>query len=243
MKKLYIPILGTFLSVAQISLAGIPIQENNTCPVGGETFKTTGTASCSSMGHTLSMKRISSCDFVTPLPQCPKNKLPMYKDFTDTDISELAKIMETRAYKDASIGSPFQLAAIVEQKLSSFDRETLFFILQQGIWYTPEQVMDNPEYMTSYHRTADNVFELLEDGDRPFWRGAQAFVHMQQGNLNAARNAVEMMKQENNNGNDYLTEYIDALTYCLDKLDDKELCSASSSLRSHMQKDKKNSRN
>ena len=227
------------MSCAQIAYAGMPVQQEEICPVGGKTFKTTGTASCSTMGHTISLKQVTSCDFVTHLPQCPGNKLPMYKEFTDSDLFELEQIMESKEYKTFSKGSPYRLAAFIEQKLSSFDRETLYFLLQNGIWRTPEQVMNDADYMSDYHTAANNVFELFKEEERPFWRGAQAFVHMQQGNLNAAKNAISIMKKENSSGKEYLTTYIQALEFCIENSDDAELCSADTSLRAHKNKDEK----
>jgi hypothetical protein len=76
--------------------AGIPTSEKVKCAVGGKSFTITGTMSCSRFGGSQDFlfKVESSCDFVTKLPQCPDNGLPMYKEFTAAEVALLKNYLK-----------------------------------------------------------------------------------------------------------------------------------------------------
>ncbi|PHR51491.1 MAG: hypothetical protein COA47_17960 [Robiginitomaculum sp.] len=95
---------------ASSAFAGIPTEEEITCPIGGEEFMITGTLSCSVMGATMSLGRITSCDWVTVLPICPTLGLPLYRDFTADEIIALTDFVQTEEYKHL-YGQPSWLRA------------------------------------------------------------------------------------------------------------------------------------
>jgi len=118
---------AVFLSTS--AMAGIPIEDEVTCPVGGEKFKITSTASCSTMGRMLSLQPVTSCDFVTRLPICPKNKLPMYRDFDDDEIKTIKAFMKTKAYKEALSESPYIRAYLLSKEIESSESQESFFLI------------------------------------------------------------------------------------------------------------------
>ena len=54
--------------------------------------------SCSSMGATMSLRPITSCDFVTRLPVCPSNGLPLFKDFPADEVARPERYVQTPDY-------------------------------------------------------------------------------------------------------------------------------------------------
>ncbi len=236
MKFIKSTLLILSLSASQSVWAGMPIDKEVSCAIGGEKFKTTSTMSCTTFGQTMSMQPITSCEFVTKLPQCPGNKLPMYKEFSEAELLEIEKIMHTEAYKDAATKSRYFLAATIEQSLSSPDVVEIFSLLQQGLWYTPKQSYEDSDYMRAYHKSAKAAFAQEDYESKPFWRGAQAMVFIGEGNLTAARNNIKLMKTDNAESKDYLKSYKRALTYCLKNPTDDKLCQPTTSLREHTDK-------
>jgi hypothetical protein len=129
-----------FLS-ASFGWAGEPISTKVKCPVGGQRFKITQTLSCTTMGRTMSLSPVTSCDFITRLPVCPKNGLPMYQDFSDAQIAELKVFLKTPEYAALMPLSPWQRAYGVAVHLGQSGSSTAFGILVQAFWYEPDEFL------------------------------------------------------------------------------------------------------
>lgn len=128
-------LLFLLVGVAQ---AGEPIRVEIVCPVGGEAFEITSTSSCSSRGRTLSFRPDTSCDFVTRLPVCPSNGLPVYKEFSEDEIADLTEWMESAEYSDLLGLSPWVRSYRVEEHLDEVPSSIGFNVLMQMMWYEPE---------------------------------------------------------------------------------------------------------
>jgi hypothetical protein len=210
---------------AHFSFAGIPIEQEETCPVGGEKFKIKSTLSCSNFGlRTLALRLVTSCDFVTRLPQCPGNNLPLYKDFSQQDLNEIRALMPTTAYKAAQSRSRYYLAATIEQTLSSVDEKTVFFTLQNGLWYAPEQGFSDPIYMKAYHAAATRAFTQTSIPNKSMWQAAEAFSYIHEGKRQKAHNIIGQLQAENKDGKPYLAQYLDALAFCVTAKAGEERC-------------------
>lgn len=221
------------LTVGQTAFAGMPYPDEEICPIGGEKFKTTSTASCSTMGRTLSMQAITSCDFVTHLAQCPSNKLPIYKKFSEQDLLEIKEFMKTETYKNNKSKSRYYLATIIEGALTSQDTLTQFFMLQNGLWHTPNQSYGDPVYMNAYHKAASIAFQSDDLEGKPFWRGAEAMVFLKEGDLEAAKKNINLMTSDDADNAKYLGKYKKALKYCLGHPQDEKLCQLTTAIRAH----------
>ncbi|HEX4848364.1 MAG TPA: hypothetical protein VFV30_09485 [Novosphingobium sp.] len=144
--------LGASLSfLASAGIAGIPTSDKLTCPVGGKSFSVTGTASCSTFGATQDffLKVETSCDFVTRLPQCPDNGLPLYKEFTKDEISLLKDYVATPEYTALAGRSRFAIAKKVDDFLVSKGSKSAFgfWYVLGGLQYDREATLSDPEYM------------------------------------------------------------------------------------------------
>lgn len=74
--------------------AGIPVVIRKTCPIGGEQFDFTTTASYSTFGARLDGKPYGSWSFPLALPECPGNGLILYKeDFSADELTRLGALI------------------------------------------------------------------------------------------------------------------------------------------------------
>jgi len=226
MNVLYRCIIGTVTALcisAQVS-AGSPFSKVITCPVSGEEFRTTSSVSCSTMGYYLSKKPFTSCEFVTQIPVCPSNNLPVYKKFSDTEIEVLRTIIDTNEFNATSDISRFYSSYYIENNLSETNTETAFTLLLRGVWEDP-QLLENLHYAKDF----DHVFEYLANDEtiegKGFFYGAYAYTLMQRGKFRRAKRYIKKMaKVQGDKDRDYLDKYIKALKYCSKNFDEAALC-------------------
>jgi len=199
---------AVFLSTS--TMAGIPTEDEVSCPVGGEKFKITGTASCSTMGRMLSLQPITSCDFVTRLPICPKNKLPMYREFNDDEIKKITAFMKTKAYKDALSETPYYRAYLLSKEIESSESQESFFLIQNALWYGKNTSQISELYQTEL----DETLPKFDEGDRPFWLAAGSFEHWLSDNVEKAKQRLQDAKSLAAPENEYLARYLQRLDDC-----------------------------
>lgn len=175
-----------------LSAVGIPTTEEVTCPVGGEKFKITGTMSCSSWGdRTLSLRPISSCDFVTRLPQCPSNGLPMYRDFSEEEVIRLEQWINTDQFAEARSKSRYYLAYVTEQHLKlEIEPFVLLELLILGVWYDPDATLSDTAYLDEYFKAAAQFFESPGDVDIPFIKLLMTYPAMRAGRIALAEEYI-----------------------------------------------------
>jgi hypothetical protein len=81
-------------------LAGTPVTTRMTCPIGGERFDFTTTASYSIFGTRPDGKPFGSWTFPLELPECPGNGLIVYKEnFEPAELTRLGALIETPGYR------------------------------------------------------------------------------------------------------------------------------------------------
>lgn len=153
----------TFISVfflvgvftASAAFAGIPTSETMECPIGGETFEITGTASCSSRGRYMSMRPQSSCDFVTKIPVCPTNGLPIYRSFTASELENLTVFIATPEFAAMKDKSPHQVAYGVAHHLGETLSPTGFSLALGAWWFEGDAFRNNIRMQDSFLREAE----------------------------------------------------------------------------------------
>jgi len=198
----------TFFSSS--AFAGMMTDEEIICPVGGETFKVAGTASCSTMGRTLSLKPVTSCDFVTRLPVCPSNGLPVYRDFEDSDIKALESFMKTDAYSNLQSEQPYLRAYYIAKEVEPTDSQEPFFLLENGIWYGDKDT----KLDTLYQSELDSINESLPEEDLPFFLAAGAHHAWMTGEKERAAQLLLSAKILDNGEAGYLSRYLQRLDAC-----------------------------
>ncbi|ASP36065.1 hypothetical protein CHH27_24750 [Labrenzia sp. VG12] len=144
--------------------AGIPVEREMTCPVGGEVFKVVETLSCTSFGRTMSFRGVSSCEFVTRLPVCPGNGLPLYVDFSEDELEKLEVFMKTDAYQAIQAVPPWQRAYRVAAELDHTGSNRGFFLLLQALWYESDTFLKDAAGLDALETEAEG--EVARAGAR-----------------------------------------------------------------------------
>ncbi len=148
--------------------AGMPVEATMKCPVGGEEFTITKTPSCTTMGRTMSFRPRTTCDFITRLPVCPSNGLPVYQEFSEEQVIDLTRFMESEAYASLKQLPPWYRAYRIAEHLGETKTRATFGLLLEAFWYQPEEFLDSETAMD--HLLAEAGFELerLQEPSRPF---------------------------------------------------------------------------
>lgn len=128
--------------------AGMPFPQKMKCAVGGEAFTHIGTASYSTWGSRPDGKPYGSWSFPLAIPECPGNKLVMYREFTPAEMGRLASLLDSAEYKAlATHDSTYYRAAWLERALNP-GSEAAIFLLFRASW----QMDDNAERKAAYQR-------------------------------------------------------------------------------------------
>lgn len=205
------------LSIGQTADAGTPTSETVECPIGGETFEVTGTMSCSVNGRYMSMRGQSSCDFVTRIPVCPSNGLPLYRDFSDEELGILEAFIQTPEYAAMREKSPHQVAYGVAHHLGETMSSIGFSLSLGAWWYEGDAFLANPRIQDSFLREAEAELGRADVGDAPFVAGLTAFAMAHAGRDDFARRWLNEAK--NRLGEDaFAKAYVEAVSACLQDL-------------------------
>lgn len=162
-KRLAIGVLAAFSSPAR---AGMPMPEEMTCPIGGEAFTYIGTASYSSWGSRPDGKPYGSWEFPIPLPECPSNRLVLYKKFDATEIKALKSLINTPEYKRLAGETGYYRAAWLMKAMNNGKLTDRLWMITQASW----QADGDPERKARYQREfAEGVAALPAAPDDLDW--------------------------------------------------------------------------
>lgn len=202
------------LGGATIVHAGTPFEAEVTCPVGGEVFTVIDAYSCTSYAdRTMSFARLSSCDTITRLHQCPTNFLPIYKPFTPAEIEVVAEFMQSESYENAVDQSRYFLAYLINGQVGGTGASG-FGLLLAGLWYDPENTYSDPLYMDSFFYEAASKLNQTGAGDLPYYQALVAFAYLKAGGRDMARDLLEKARGPDINDG-ILPVYIDAIETCM----------------------------
>lgn len=170
--------------------AGVPTEERMTCPVGGEEFTTTGTASCTFFGRTMSLRPLTSCDFVTRMPVCPSNGLPVYREFTDEEVARLEQIVTAPGWDDVRMLPPFLRAYALAQELDGGSDEERFGLMLNAFWYETEALIGDPVAVQALVSEIEAELDRAPAQSAGFLHGMAAMALAHAGMTEAAREHV-----------------------------------------------------
>lgn len=118
-----------------IADAGIPVVVRKTCPIGGQQFDFTTTASYSTFGARLDGKPYGSWSFPLALPECPGNGLILYKEeFSADELTRLGALIqrpEFAAMREAET-SYYRLAWLLREMGEPVENQ--LWMLTQATW-------------------------------------------------------------------------------------------------------------
>ncbi|MBL4806459.1 MAG: hypothetical protein JKY31_04130 [Rhodobacteraceae bacterium] len=187
-------ILAAIVGVPTFTAAENPVSVQITCPIGGQVFEVIETDSCTTYPvRLMSFAPTSSCDFITRLPQCPGNFLPMYKDFSEADLALLRDYMVTESYDSSVDLSRFYLAYIIEKYIGN-DPSLAFSILMDGYWFDPLNTFADEIYAQAFFYEALGATRRAQANDRPFVQAMIAYVYLKSGQLEQAQEFLNLSK-------------------------------------------------
>ena len=156
--------------------AGTPVHVEEKCPIGGETFIVVKSPSCSYFGQSMSFRKSSTCDYITRLPVCPDNDLPLYREFTKGEISRLSAFVETEEYDRLRQLDPWQRAYRIEEYLGHTGSNSGFLLLLQALWYENESFLTNEPLLDRFAAEAEAEIDRVEEGEKPFVAAILAYA-------------------------------------------------------------------
>lgn len=122
------------LACAAPAFAGFPVQSEETCPVGGETFTFTTTGSYSIFGQRPDGKPFGSWTFPLALPECPSNALVVYREFKPEEIPALTALVLSPEYQALRDETPYFRASWLAARMDAADPLTSAFLLLSATW-------------------------------------------------------------------------------------------------------------
>jgi hypothetical protein len=155
MRKL---VLAAALAAAPLfaALAGTPVTERKTCPIGGGEFDFATTASYTTWGTRPDGKPYGSWTFPLALPECPDNGLVLYKDYDETEIAKLEPLVASEAYQALRKEDTTYYRAYWLMREMGLGPDHYLWALLQASW----QADDKPELRARYQA------ELVEGSAR-----------------------------------------------------------------------------
>lgn len=213
MKQALVSLVCCASIFAGASWAGTPVDEATTCPVGGEEFEITGTLSCSTQGRTMSFRPLTSCDFVTRLPICPGNGLPIYQEFSNDQVARLEEFVETPEYNALRELPPWQRAHGVSVFLDQSGTEVAFGILLNALWYETEELLASDSAFNQFVEETEAELQRASEADRPFLEAILAYALSAAGRFDEANLRLDRAKQTPEVP-EFLLHYITAIQEC-----------------------------
>ncbi|WP_193369023.1 hypothetical protein [Pelagibius marinus] len=202
-----------FLLSGSSAWAGIPIDKSVTCPVGGEEFTITGTASCTTMGRTMSFRPQTSCDFITRLPVCPSNGLPIFDEFTEDQIAELTSFLKSSEFKEIKALPPWQRAYALAVHLGQSETEEAFWLLQNSMWYETASFFESRIALDQLLHEAEFELKRAPENTKPYINSVLAYALAYVGRIEESKERLKLAEQAPG-APEYLRKYISAIRAC-----------------------------
>lgn len=198
--------------------AGIPTEGLLKCPVGGEAFMVTGTTSCTVMGRTMSFRPYTSCDYITRLPVCPSNGLPLYREFTGAEVESLSRLVRSEDYRALRARSKWQRAYAVAGHLKDAGTTAGFNLMLGFFWYETDAFLQSSSALADFLLEVRAELAGADAQEVPVIQAIAAYALFLAGNaeeaesfLKAARSAEEIPAA--------LDSYLDRIEACSANMD------------------------
>ncbi|MFQ1702139.1 hypothetical protein ACJ5NV_16250 [Loktanella agnita] len=133
------------------------------------------------------MRGITSCDFVTRIPVCPSNGLPMYREFNDEEVETLAAFIQTPEFAAIKQKPPYQRAYDVAHHLGDTMSPVGFSLSLSAWWYETDAFVANPRIQDSFLREAEAELGRSDADGAPVLAALTAFAAAHAGRDDYAR--------------------------------------------------------
>jgi hypothetical protein len=134
------------------------LEQEFTCPIGGQTFKATIVASSTFFGQRLDLKPIAPMPS-SLLPVCPEDGFVMYKSkFSDEELSKLAPIVLSAEYqRERAENTSYFMVAYMHERMGA-DDEKVGMLYLQASW---EAETERPQLVSRYRSLALEKLQLV----------------------------------------------------------------------------------
>ena len=198
------------------AMSGQLFEDRVRCPIGGKRVLVVSTTSCSTGPRvTMSLRRPSSCDFITRLPVCEKQDFPVYREFTADEKRLLRQIVLEEWYQAARSKSRYLRAYLVEKQLKNMSEEDVFWLLQAGHFYDPENTFGNEEYYSAFREAANSYLPLAKDEDKKLVLLMAAYAQIHLGSPQKAKTMVKAASQIQTPTIPFFDQYLKAVIACI----------------------------
>ena len=123
-----------------------PTKQQMTCPIGGAKFDHPTYAAYSTFGERPDGKPYGSAAFPVALPECPDNRLILYKDYEPEEVAKLEPLIASEGYKALLAGDTQYYRAYWLMKEMGVAPERYLIALLQAGW----EADGKPELRTRY---------------------------------------------------------------------------------------------
>lgn len=139
-----------WLGLSTVTLAGTPVSQQMTCPVGGERFIHQTTASYTTFGQRPDGKPYGSWRFPLALPECPKSGLVMYRAFTRDERARLPALLADPVFVDLRRDqTAYYRAAWLEHALQPRSSVTAWLLLNAS-WEADDDSLRKARYQDEF---------------------------------------------------------------------------------------------
>ncbi|MCL9998278.1 MAG: hypothetical protein NBV68_02760 [Erythrobacter sp.] len=188
--------MAAALAVATLAApahAGIAYDTEETCPVGGEKFTYTTTASYTVFGQRPDGKPYGSWRFPLAMPECPSNALVVYREFKPEEIPALAALVASPEYQAMRGETQYFRASWLSARLEPDDRAGAAFLLLQASWEADEDPALKARYQRAFAEAAEKIAPEAEYLDTLALRFRLANARRELGEFDAARAALDSL--------------------------------------------------
>lgn len=175
--------------------AGIPFTVEKVCPVGGEQFSHTETASYSTWGSRPDGKPYGSWIFPFPLPECPTNKLVLYRDFAEDELEKLAALIASPQYFALHEDTPYYRASWLAKRMDTKPEEqfnSLWLLMRAG-WQADPMSERRARYLREFAKSAGAIALEVNNLDTLFLRFRAGNAWRELGEFERARTAISSL--------------------------------------------------
>lgn len=152
------------------------------------------------------------------MPTCPTNGLPIYRAFTETEITDLETYLTSANWEQHRALPPMQRAYALAEHMGDTTAPFGFFMLLNAMWYEPDSFFDNTAQKEAFFTTATIEIEENRDGNGPFFQAILAYALAHDGQSSRAASELSEAKaksEANPDLPDFLRQYIAAIEACL----------------------------
>lgn len=142
--------LAIWAALATPAHASMAYEKQMTCPVGGETFTYIATSSFSTFGSRPDGKPYGSWIFPTPLPECPTNRLVMYRNFLPEEIAQLTQLVQSADYVALHGEAPYYRAQWLATRMDAGKADYPLWILLQASWGVDDDLPRKARYQAEF---------------------------------------------------------------------------------------------